>query len=84
LLDCLWSLALYLDNHPLLKQLNELIMDLSARGILDRALTIQMLTDKTLAECKLVDQEPFNKKVSRMYTKHNFEQTKFNLLREAN
>lgn len=84
LLDCLWSLTQYLDNHPLLKQLNDLVIDLSARGVIDKAMTLQILTDKTLTECKFVEPGRHDNKVSRLYTRMNFEQTKFNLLREAN
>lgn len=82
-MDCLWSLSLYLDN-PLLKQLNDLIIDLSARSIIDKAMTFQLLTEKTLAECKFVDQGPYSNKVSRIYTRMNLWQNKFNLIREAN
>jgi len=48
LLECLWSLALSLESQPaMLKHLNELVVQLATRNIVERSLLMQKLSDRT-------------------------------------
>lgn len=42
------------------------------------------LSDKTLSECNLVEQQSHDKRTTRVMTRQKYEQNKFNLFREAN
>jgi THO complex subunit 2 len=45
---------------------------------------MERLNEKTIFDCKFVEQIQFDRKRGRIYTKINFEQNKYNLSREAN